>query len=424
MWSAVLVMAVSFSIASAAAVSRTPPNPVDITMYNLRPYNLTADISEKDSADALGDIFFYITDRLVTPYACRHGSQTDPPFMCRDFQKILQTNDQVYTEIRVQVDSTFGGCANGSYSCSQYADCNPDIHSNSSVDWKCSCGRPGVHECSSTKDYWHCSADVAELCGTAGGSQCRSCVAQHRHGILQACSDDSLSRSCSENWQACLGSMYASKCNQKGQSQASCLQCAFQDPRPKAANCSAFDLEYLCQPPKNCAATGKLTVFSRYCDSTDDQGLCIKCADGCGGIWSHWKSQVSLLGGLWYSTPKEGNCEDPNQHCAWKVLQNVKTVNASCANNNLHVAVEKKGHGCFSQCAQPRNVTSDCWILCFIETTLGRDPLNLSRVVGTPMTAEELSTPWLQAFESEDPAKGGCAALPPAAPHASEELVV
>ena len=29
---------------------------------------LSTDIIEKDSADALGDIFFYITDRLTVPY--------------------------------------------------------------------------------------------------------------------------------------------------------------------------------------------------------------------------------------------------------------------------------------------------------------------------------------------------------------------
>ena len=47
-------------------------------------------LANQDSADAAGDIFFYITDRLLTPYACRHGSKQHPPFMCRDFQRVLQ----------------------------------------------------------------------------------------------------------------------------------------------------------------------------------------------------------------------------------------------------------------------------------------------------------------------------------------------
>lgn len=48
----------------------------------------------------MGDIFFYITDRLLVPYACRNA-QGSTPFMCRDFQKRLQTNDQVCPEKRL-----------------------------------------------------------------------------------------------------------------------------------------------------------------------------------------------------------------------------------------------------------------------------------------------------------------------------------
>ena len=50
------------------APTRVPANPASVLFYNLRPRNLSTDIIEKDSADALGDIFFYITDRLTVPY--------------------------------------------------------------------------------------------------------------------------------------------------------------------------------------------------------------------------------------------------------------------------------------------------------------------------------------------------------------------
>ena len=50
------------------APTRVPANPASVLFYNLRPRNLSTDIIEKDSADALGDIFFYITDRLAVPY--------------------------------------------------------------------------------------------------------------------------------------------------------------------------------------------------------------------------------------------------------------------------------------------------------------------------------------------------------------------
>lgn len=402
-----------------------PPNPVNVTMYNLRPYNLTSDISEKDSADAMGDIFFYITDRLVTPYACRHSSQIHPPFMCEDFQKVLQTHDQVYTKLIVQVDSSFGGCANGSVTCSKYADCNPVVQQNSELQWDCDCDPyyPPPSDRSTWKlsrfkagdNYWQCSGMITKLCGYSSGSACTDCVSQHRQKELSNCSDEVLAKGCTQNWKGCRNAVDATGCNKQGTSLDDCLQCAQKDPRPEAANCSIDEATWVCQSaPKSCAVTGKLTVDSRYCGTVDSSGLCSICADGCEGVWSRWKSQVSVLGGLWYSTAKEGDCSNPSSSCAWKVLLKEKTVNATCANNNVHAAVEDQGKACFSQCSQPTNTTSDCWILCFVETVLGRDPLNMSRIVGTPMTASQLTGPWLKAFESEDPAQGGCANLPPA----------
>ena len=77
--------------AAALATAATPPHATPVTFYNLRPYNLTSDIDEKNSADALGDIFFYITDRLITPYACRHYTG-HKPFMCQSFQKRLHAS--------------------------------------------------------------------------------------------------------------------------------------------------------------------------------------------------------------------------------------------------------------------------------------------------------------------------------------------
>jgi hypothetical protein len=58
---------------------------------------------------------------------------------------------------------------------------------------------------------------------------------------------------------------------------------------------------------------------------------------------------------------------------------------------------------------QPFNTTTDCWILCFFQTLLARDPLHLERTTGgVPVTADEIKTAWLAAFASDDPAQGGC----------------
>ena len=108
-----------------------------------------------------------------------------------------------------------------------------------------------------------------------------------------------------------------------------------------------------------------LEVTTRYCGEADPAtGLCKLCADDCGGVWAHWKSEVAKMGGVWYSTTRETNCADPSAAgCTWRVVQEVKTVNATCANANVHKLVETRGQKCYSQCPQPTNTTSDCWIV-------------------------------------------------------------
>ena len=47
---------------------------------------------------------------------------------------------------------------------------------------------------------------------------------------------------------------------------------------------------------------------------------------------------------------------------------------------------------------------------CFMETVLAREPLHLEVKTGAqPMRANVIEQAWLAAFESNDPAKGGCA---------------
>lgn len=166
----------------------------------------------------------------------------------------------------------------------------------------------------------------------------------------------------------------------------------------------------MCEPAKPCNATGMLEVTTRYCGQQDPvTGLCVRCADSCDGIWDHWKSEIAALGGIWYSTTREGNCANPSAGCAWRVVENVKTINASCANEKVHALVQDRGRQCFDQCDQPRNTTSDCWILCFFQTVLGRDPLHLAKLTGAvPMTRPEIEEAWIAAFESDDPTNGGC----------------
>ena len=49
---------------------RRPAHAVNLTVIALRPYNIST-LNDKDSADAAGDIFFYVGDTLPQKYACR-----------------------------------------------------------------------------------------------------------------------------------------------------------------------------------------------------------------------------------------------------------------------------------------------------------------------------------------------------------------
>ena len=53
-----------------AQQQRRPAHPINVTVLALRPYNIST-LNDKDSADAAGDIFFYVGDTLPQQYACR-----------------------------------------------------------------------------------------------------------------------------------------------------------------------------------------------------------------------------------------------------------------------------------------------------------------------------------------------------------------
>ena len=63
--------------ATASAAAAIPPNAINVSVISLRPYNESTDLTNKDSADAGGDLFFYITDRFVQPYGCRHSNNSE-----------------------------------------------------------------------------------------------------------------------------------------------------------------------------------------------------------------------------------------------------------------------------------------------------------------------------------------------------------
>jgi hypothetical protein len=71
--------------------SPMPPNPTTIDVVALRPVYLPG-ISDKDTADIAGDIFFWLKDRILHPMHCRRS-----PSWNQCSSGPLLYNDNVYT---------------------------------------------------------------------------------------------------------------------------------------------------------------------------------------------------------------------------------------------------------------------------------------------------------------------------------------
>jgi hypothetical protein len=264
------------------AASNRPPNAVNVTVISLRAANLTG-LTNKDSADYGGDLFFYLGDRLPEPMHCR----ADPYYpMCASMS--IVRHDSVYTRYVLEVDGSFGGCPDGAAPCTRYGACNPDTRDPSGLTWECA---PAT------------------------------------------------------------------------------------------------------------SAVGKANVTQRYK------------RPGSAAPWDAWKFELSkfIAPATWYSTQAAGDCDDPAVvaagHCTWRIVRTLKTVNATCANDNVHAAVRARNATCFGACPDGgADETTDCFINCFFGTLLPGG--------GAGMALQDIQAPFAAAFEEADPAaKGYCAPL-------------
>lgn len=58
---------------------RRPANPSNLTVYGLRPYEIPG-LSNKDTADAEGDVYFWMVSSFISPRASRRASTFSTPF--------------------------------------------------------------------------------------------------------------------------------------------------------------------------------------------------------------------------------------------------------------------------------------------------------------------------------------------------------
>ena len=136
------------------------------------------------------------------------------------------------------------------------------------------------------------------------------------------------------------------------------------------------------------------------CSTPDAQG---RIPEGCSAV------------GWWYSTPAAGECHGnarpgDGSGCTWRLLEAVKTVNATCMRDNLVAFALTENPSCFAGCnLQPGkpvplgNLTTQCFRDCY-------------RAVWSQVrpAAARVQATWDAAFKSEDTSQGGCPTLPQA----------
>ena len=212
------------------------------------------------------------------------------------------------SKLRVQVDSSYGGCRSGNESCSAYADCNPKEDSHPIV-WRCDCDTnteraveqtnayqahdtPGflspfatprlvtaaayIASTASTTDvsvlsphgargdsggaYWGCSDALSQVCPVYGNTaRCTACANTHAGALSAAgCTPGFIAQSCSSSFDSCKKAVVASQCAlPPATTPAACQACA-ETAATEAANCSTLVVDYICKQPKPCNATGTI----------------------------------------------------------------------------------------------------------------------------------------------------------------------
>ena len=120
-----------------------------------------------------------------------------------------------------------------------------------------------------------------------------------------------------------------------------------------------------------------------------------------------------IMNGTWYSTRKAGQCKAGQQigkDCWWREIEQTRMVNATCVNDNMVRAVQLRQPSCFKECPRPNDQKSDCWVQCLFETIVG----NATKSPPLPPTPKAVIVrAFEQSFESDSPAKGGCADVLP-----------
>ena len=96
----------------------------------------------------------------------------------------------------------------------------------------------------------------------------------------------------------------------------------------------------------------------------------------------------------------------------WSVQSVDKIVNKTCHSKSFFGAIRTAAPSPFEKCSAVVNASDPCWIRGFYEAVLGPEASRSYnwKIGGLPL--EDIIRFWEAPFESDDPEKGGCPALP------------
>jgi hypothetical protein len=313
----------------------------NITVYRMTPFGVL-DLTNKDTGDAPGDTSFVIS-RKTAGYECMKNPKAPGCSTVTQFTGDVPNSTDLVLAFTIEVDGNWG----------PYLMCNPANTSFPRGPWKCLTDayptpKPWPAQCSAfTGRTGYCPTyPPAERPQVTSLAEC--CSAAHAAGISVWSYDATANSSCA---------LY-SYLNDTAY-------------KPCKEGVVGFS-EYRCDCPRVHRTVGRANLTAL-------------------GGPDH------PVGGIWYSHPEGGECAPGQQighnGCTWRSIRRERAINASCMYHRIDTVVENAGKACLSQCQQPHNSTSSCYLACYAQAV-------------EELPNEQLVKPWYAAFEQ--PEYGGC----------------
>lgn len=340
---------VSIILSASVLAQIDPDHRANLTVYHLNPASAGAVPVNMDTGDVLGDLYFYLGEFLL-PLECHDATSnaSRAHFDCDNTERV--DPNLVVTKVDMEVDSRS----------TKYSACNL---------------------CNGTDPFSHKPCEVGTyVCDCFSDDNSSEACDPKKLGIgnvTQQFVPHAPTRQCKRALQRLCGGVQ--------HDMKACGACIDSDANwdeLEIATCEDDDIYGFCPSPW------------QRCNATSPE-------------WACWSENIARkTGGLWYSTLKEGHCNEtsPNGSCTWKVRA-LKTIHAECLKGVLIATVESNGPECFQACG-PRNTTSSCWISCFFDTVLGKDARHSTSKPLRGMPLDTLARGWTDAFLSKD--EGGC----------------